>query len=124
MAQDPVTSADEGRTRGMLRDARKCDRAGESITVRFYGTSVALTDVPGTEPIVIEATVDGGPPVAVTRLSPDKVGSRRSARKYARYWWAPELPPGEHTVKFTVKALPEGTSFYAGQLWIVGKPLR
>jgi hypothetical protein len=116
MAKDPVTSADAGRTLGMLRDAVKCDRVGESITVRFNGSAVALTDVPGPEPIVIEAAVDGGQPVAVPR--------HESPRLYARYWWTPTRPAGEHTVKFTVKTLPEGTSFYAGQLWVVGKPLR
>lgn len=118
MAKDPVTGADAWRTLGMLRDARKCDHAGESITVRFNGTAIACTDVPGTEPIVIETTVDGGQPVAVTRVSNDQM------RKYARYWWTGELPPGDHTVKFTVKTLPAGVSFYAGQFWVVGKPLQ
>jgi len=115
MAKDPVTSADAGRTWGMLREARKCDRAGESITVRFNGSAVALTDIPGPEPIAIEVTVDGGQPVEASR--------KEAPRLYARYWWTPTLPPGEHTVKFTVKTLPEGMSYYAGQLWVVGTPL-
>jgi hypothetical protein len=114
---DPVTSAVLGRTTGMLRFARRCDRVGETITVRFQGTSLALTDVPGTEPIVIEMAIDGGEPVAVTRLSSEPT------RTYARYWWTPALPAGEHTVTYTVRSLPAGTSFYAGQLWVVGKPL-
>lgn len=118
MASDPVTGADRGRTEGMLRGARRCDRVGESVTVRFRGTGVALTDVPSVEPIVLEAVIDGGEPVALSRASSE------GTRLYARYWWTPEQPPGEHTVTFTVKALPEGTSFYAGQFWIVGEPLR
>jgi lysophospholipase L1-like esterase len=109
MAKDPVTGADAGRTKGMLRDARRCDRPGESITMRFNGTAVAFTDVPSVEPIVIEVTIDGGAPATVARLSSEKI------RLYARYWRTPELAPGDHTLKLTVKALPEGTAFYAGQ---------
>jgi hypothetical protein len=118
MASDPVTSADRGRTEGMLRGARRCDRVGESVTVRFRGTGVAFTDVPSVEPITVEAVIDGGEPVTLSRASSE------ATRLYARYWWTPELPAGEHTVTFTVRTLPEGIPFYTGQFWIVGEPLR
>jgi hypothetical protein len=116
MATDPVTSADAGRTFGMLRGARKCDHVGESITVRFNGSAVALTDIPGPDPIVIDVAVDGGQPVEAPR--------KEATRLYARYWWTPTLPPGDHTVVFTVKTIPPATAFYAGQLWFVGRPMR
>jgi hypothetical protein len=45
-------------------------------------------------------------------------------RKYARFRYVPELSPGEHTVKFTVKALPEGTSCYLGEFLIAGMAVR
>jgi lysophospholipase L1-like esterase len=118
MAKDPVMKADAGRTKGMLRDARKCDRAGESITVRFNGTAVGISDVPGVEPIELEVTIDDKPAKLVKRMSDDKM------RKFARFWYTPELSAGEHTVKFTVKTLPEGVSFYAGHLLIAGVALK
>jgi lysophospholipase L1-like esterase len=117
MATDPVVGADRGRTTGMLREARRCDHAGASVTLRFHGTTVAFTGIPDTQPSVVEVVVDGGAPVTVSRVTKDP------KRTYARYWWVPELPAGDHTVKFTVQSLPEGTSFYAGQFWVVGQPL-
>ena len=116
MATDPVTSADAGRTRGMLRATMKTAQQGASITVGFRGTAVGFSDIPGVEPIELEATIDGETTIPISRRSPDGM------RKYARFWYTPELPPGEHTVRFTVKSLPEGVAFYAGQLLIAGEP--
>ena len=45
-------------------------------------------------------------------------------RLYARFWYLPEQMPGEHTVVFTVKNVPQGEWFYAGQLLIVGTLIR
>lgn len=115
MATDPVVGLDRGRTRGMLRQAVKCDRAGESFSVRFRGTTVGISDIPTPEPIGLEATIDGTKRVAVSR--------KEGERKYARFWYVPELPFGEHTVTFTVKALPAGISFYEGQILVAGEPL-
>ena len=108
MATDPVTTVDAGRTHDMLRAAVKCDLVGASVTVHFNGTTVALSDIPSVELIVIEATIDGAKTVEAKRVTNDGV------RRYARFWWVPELPAGEHTVKFTVKSLPANTSFANG----------
>ncbi len=118
MATDPVTSADAGRTRGMLRATMKTAQQGASITVRFIGTAAGFSDIPGVEPIEIAATIDGERTIPISRKSPDGM------RKYARFWYTPELPPGEHVVRFTVKSLPAGVAFYAGQLLIAGEPVR
>ena len=114
--KDPVYRESFGRTHAMLRGAVKCGRAGETITVRWNGTTVGISDIPYGEPSIIEAIVDGGKPITAERIQREKV-------KYSRFWYLPEQVPGEHTVTFTVKKLPAGQSFYAGQLLIIGKPL-
>ena len=117
-ASDVVYADDRGRTHAMLRGAVKCDRAGASITVKWNGTTVGMSDIPYGEPCVIEAVVDGGTPVTMQRIQTEKI------RKYARFWYLPEQAPGEHTATFTVKSIPESTWFYAGQLLVVGTPVR
>jgi lysophospholipase L1-like esterase len=117
ISKDAVYTDDKGRTHAMLRGAVKCNRAGESITVKWNGTTVGMSDIPYGEPCVIEAVIDGGKPVTMKRLQTEKI------RKYARFWYLPEQAPGVHTVTFTLKTIPDGTWFYAGQLLIVGSPL-
>lgn len=116
MATDPVLKADAGRTRGMLREARRCDKAGATLTVQFDGTAVGISDVPATTPIVIEAVIDGGKPLIRS--------ATEQPRKYARFWYTPELPPGRHTVTYTIKSLPPDTACYLGHLLVVGTPAR
>ena len=110
---DPVYSESFGRTHAMLRGAMKCDRAGASITVTWNGTAVGVSDIPYGKPSALEAVVDGGQPITAERAQTESV-------KHSRFWYLPEQKPGEHTVTFTVKQLPEGQSYYAGQLLIVG----
>jgi lysophospholipase L1-like esterase len=118
IASDAVYTDDRGRTQAMLRGAVKCDRPGASITVKWNGTTVGMSDIPYGVPCVVEAVVDGGKPILMKREQTEKW------RKYSRFWYLPEQTPGEHTVTFTVKEVPEGEWFYAGQLLIVGKPVR
>jgi lysophospholipase L1-like esterase len=115
-SKDVVYIDDRGRTHGMLRGAVKCQRAGESITVKWNGTTVGMSDIPYGEPCVVEAVVDGGKPVTMKRLQTEKI------HKYARFWYLPEQAPGLHTVTFTLKFIPEHSWFYAGQLLMVGSP--
>ena len=117
-ATDAVYTDDRGRTHAMLRGAVKCSHAGPSITVKWSGTTVGMSDLPYGEPCVIEAVVDGGKPIIMQRVQTEKV------HKYARFWYLPEQTPGEHTVVFTVKQIPQGEWFYAGQLLIVGTLIR
>ncbi len=113
---DPVYTESRGRTHAMLRGAVKCRRSGESVTVKWHGTNVAISDIPYGEPALLEAVVDGGTPIIVKR-------TQREPTKHARFWYLPSQPPGDHTVTFTVKELPAGQSFYMGQLLIVGELL-
>ncbi|MCX6909956.1 MAG: SGNH/GDSL hydrolase family protein [Verrucomicrobia bacterium] len=117
-SKDPVYTDDRGRTQDMMRGAVKCNRAGETITVKWNGTTAGMSDIPYGEARVIEAVIDGGKPVTMKRLPTKEV------RKHARFWYLPEQAPGPHTVTFTTKMIPEGTWFYAGQLLIVGTPVK
>jgi lysophospholipase L1-like esterase len=117
-SMDVVYIDDRGRTHGMLRGAVKCQRAGESITVKWNGTTVGMSDIPYGEPCVVEAVIDGGKPVTMNRLQTEKI------HKYARFWYLPEQTSGLHTVTFTLKSIPEDSWFYAGQLLIVGSPVQ
>ena len=114
---DAVYTEDKGRTHAMLRGAVKCDMVGETITVKWNGTTVGISDIPYGDGYTIEAVVDGGAPITVKRMQTEKI------RKYARFWYLPEQTPGAHTVTFTIRDLPIGSHAYAGQLLIVGTPL-
>ncbi len=51
-------------------------------------------------------------------------GSRKETRnaeqKMGRFFFIPEQVPGEHTVRFEVRGLPDNMSYYVGPLLIVG----
>ncbi len=115
---DSVYTDGTTRTKNMLREAVKCSRAGETITVRWNGTTVGFSDIPCGDSMVVEAVIDGKPPITMERkqTKPD--------RKLSRFWYLPAQPPGEHEVCYTVKQLPAGESFYAGQFLIVGTPIK
>lgn len=115
--KDPVYTESRGRTHAMLRGAVKCEKAGASVTVKWNGTVVGISDIPYGQTMVVEAVVDGGAPIRVER-------TQREKTRHARFWYLPEQKPGEHTVTFTVKELPAGQAFYMGQLLIVGQPVR
>lgn len=117
-AKDAAYTDDRGRTHGMLRGAVKCQRAGETITLKWNGTTVGLSDIPYGEPCIVDAVIDGGKPITMKRLQTEKI------HKFARFWYLPEQVPGTHTVTFTLKSIPEGTWFYAGQLLVIGSPGR
>lgn len=116
-ATDAVYRDDFGRTRAMLRGAVKCAQVGETITVRWNGTTVGFSDIPHGGVMVVEAVVDGGQPVVRERKR------TQEPRMHARFWYLPALPPGEHTAVFTVKTIPEGAACYAGQILVIGTPL-
>lgn len=111
---DPVYNDDAGRTKAMLRGAVKCSRTGETITVRWRGTTVGFSDIPYGGTMVVEAFIDGKTKVTFERVQ------REVKHKYARFFYLPEQEPGEHTVTLTVTQLPDGVSFYAGHILIVG----
>jgi len=114
---DEVFRSDLGRTRAMLRGAVKCTQVGETITVRWNGTTLGLSDIPNIGVMVVEGVVDGGKPFVRERMR------THEPRMHSRFWYLPAVPPGDHTAVFTVKTLPEGATFYAGQILVIGTPL-
>ena len=111
---DPVYNDDKGRTHAMLRGGVKCSQTGATLTVKWTGTSLGLSDIPYGEPTTVEAAIDGGKPLVFSRAQSEQ------KHKYARFWYLPEQSPGPHTVTFTVKSLPPGNTFYAGQILVIG----
>jgi len=99
---------------GFLRGAVKCTTAGETITVQWNGTTIGFSDIPQGTDMEVEITIDNNAPITVKRPQTEKI------KRYARFFYLPEQTPGEHTATLRVKTLPEGLSFYAGQILIVG----
>jgi hypothetical protein len=121
-AVDPQTDAvyrdDFGRTDAMLRGAMKCANAGGTITVKWNGTTIGFSDIPQGNGMEVEVSIDGAQvPLRIKRPQTE------SQRRYARFFYLPEQSPGEHTAILSVKQLPEGISFYAGQILVIGTRL-
>jgi hypothetical protein len=112
---DAIYAEDFGRTDAMLRGAMKCDRAGETITFQWNGSTIGFSDIPQGSGMEVEVTIDQiQPPITIQRPQTD------STRHYARFFYLPEQAPGQHTAVLRVKQLPEGMSFYAGQILVIG----
>jgi hypothetical protein len=93
----------------------KCDQAGETVTVKWNGTTIGFSDIPQGSSMEVEVTIDRAPtPITVKRPQTE------SKRRYARFFYLPEQAPGEHTAVLRVKSLPAGMSFYAGQILVIG----
>jgi hypothetical protein len=69
---------------------------GEAITVQFEGTHIGLFDIGGPDSGRLKVTVDGGEPFLVDRFTPYNDHNRN------QYVFLPELPNGNHTVRFEV----------------------
>jgi hypothetical protein len=62
----------------------------------------------------VEVTIDGAlTPIVIQRPQTESI------RRYARFFYLPEQSPGGHTATLKVTKLPEGVSFYAGQVLVV-----
>jgi lysophospholipase L1-like esterase len=115
---DAIYREDFGRTDAMLRGAMKCDKAGQTITVKWNGTTIGFSDIPQGSGMEVEVTIDHAQtPITIQRPQTERI------RRYARFVYLPEQSPGEHTAVLRVKRLPEGTSFYAGQILVIGAAL-
>ena len=114
---DAVYRDDFGRTHAMLRGAVKCARAGESLTVRWHGTTIGFSDIPQGGGMEVEVAIDGAAPVVIRRPQTE------ARRRYARFFYLPEQAPGDHTAVLRVRTLPDGLCFYAGQVLVAGRPL-
>ena len=112
---DAIYRDDFGRTDAMLRGAMKCAKPGETITFKWNGTTIGFSDIPQGSVMEVEVTIDHAQvPITIKRPQTE------SLRRYARFFYLPEQPPGEHIAILSVKQLPEGLSFYAGQILVIG----
>ena len=116
--KDAVYRDDFGRTHAMLRGGVKCDQAGETVTVKWSGTTIGFSDIPQGGEMVVEVAIDSQPPVVIKRPQTEP------RRKFARFFYLPEQAPGDHTAVLRVKSLPAGMSYFAGQVLVVGKVMR
>jgi lysophospholipase L1-like esterase len=115
---DVVYRDDFGRTEAMLRGAMKCDQAGETVTIKWNGTTIGFSDIPQGSGMEVEVTIDRAQaPLTIKRPQTESI------RRYARFFYLPEQSPGEHTAVLRVRQLPEGMSFYAGQILVIGTAL-
>lgn len=113
---DTVYRDDFGRTDAMLRGALKCDRVGETLTMKWTGTTIGFSDIPQGNGMAVEVTIDHAAPLTIKRVQSE------SSHRYARFFYLPEQAPGAHTAVLKVTKLPEGLSFYAGQILVIGTP--
>jgi hypothetical protein len=112
---DPVYRDDFGRTHAMLRGAVKCDKAGETITIKWNGTTIGFSDIPQGHGMEVEVLIDQAPsPITIRRTQTETI------HRYARFFYLPEQSLGEHTAVLRVKRLPADVSFYAGQILVIG----
>lgn len=112
---DAVYRDDFGRTDAMLRGAIKCDKIGETITVKWTGTTIGFSDIPQGNGMEVEVALDGAAPIVIKRVQSE------SWRRYARFFYLPEQAPGAHTAVLKVTKLPDGLCFYAGHVLVIGK---
>ena len=114
---DTIYQEDFKRTGGMLRDAVKCSKAGETVKVKWNGTTIGFSDIPYGSGCKIQITIDKGKPFTMERKQTEKP-------KYARFFYLPELPVGEHTAELKVTELPAGVEYYLGQILVVGSVIQ
>ncbi len=105
------------RTDGMLRGAVKCNKAGESVKIKWTGTTLGFSDIPCRNACKIEITIDKRKPFTIERMQADK-------KNKADIFYLPEQTPGEHTATIRILELPAGTEYYMGQILVVGSVLK
>ncbi|MEK6795502.1 MAG: GDSL-type esterase/lipase family protein [Spirochaetota bacterium] len=115
--KDPIYREDFGRTHAMLRGAMKCSAVGETVTMRWKGTTIGFSDIPQGTGMEVEVIIDDAAPLIIKRTQTEKI------KRYARIFYLPEQSPGEHTAVVRIKELPDGVSSYAGQILVVGAAL-
>jgi len=66
------------------RGAIKFDQAGETITVKWNGTTLGFSDIPQGKDMEVEVTIDKAESITVKRPQTDM------RRRYARFFYLPE----------------------------------
>ncbi|MEM1446172.1 MAG: SGNH/GDSL hydrolase family protein [Planctomycetota bacterium] len=100
--RDAVYTADPRRTRAMLNGAVRTHRVGETVTVEWEGTAIALSFIVQGEGTALTFRINGGEPITATFDQPSK------KNLFASFHYLPEQPQGHHTATIEVTALPAG----------------
>ncbi len=104
------------RTDGMLRGAVKCNKAGESVRIKWKGTTLGFSDIPCGSSCKIQIIIDKGKPITIERRQTDR-------RNKAGLFYLPEMSPGEHTAVIKIMELPAGEEYFMGQILVIGNVL-
>ena len=113
---DTIYREDYKRTNRMLRGAVKCNKVGESVKIKWNGTTLGFSDIPYGSGFKVLVTIDDADPITIER-------TQREKRKYSRFFYLPEQPPGEHIVVLQITELPDGVEYYMGQILVIGTVL-
>ncbi len=92
MTSDPIAS----RFKTFMPTIVKCNKIGESITLKFNGTVAGAVDLVGPNTGQIKVSVDGQPSVLRQRFDHYCTYHR------TQFFFLPELPAGDHTVRFEI----------------------
>lgn len=111
--KDTIYSEGYKRTDGMLRGAVKCRKVGESIGIKWKGTTLGFSDIPCGSGGKIQITVDKGKPITIERKQPNK-------QNKADFFYLPEQSPGEHSAVLKIIELPDGAEYFIGQILVIG----
>ncbi|MFM7181348.1 MAG: GDSL-type esterase/lipase family protein [Verrucomicrobiales bacterium] len=115
VAKDPIIARGQDRSSSMFPAAVKTSAQGATLTIRFKGTTAGFIDLPGPEETRVSAFIDGKGPVVISRKE-----TYRAEQRMGRFFFLPEMKPGEHTVRFEITKLPENMTYYVGPLLVVG----
>jgi hypothetical protein len=105
------------RTDDMLRGAVKSSRVGESVKIKWKGTTLGFSDIPCRSACKIEITIDKGKTFTIERKQADK-------KNKADLFYLPEQTPSEHTAMIRILELPAGEEYFMGQILVVGTVLQ
>ena len=115
LATDPIIARGKDRSMTMFPAAVKTSSEGAAVTIRFNGTTAGFIDLPGPEETKITAFIDGKEPIVVSRKE-----THHAEQRMGRFFFLPDMEPGDHTVRFEVTKLPDNMSYHVGPLLIVG----
>jgi len=115
--KDTVYSEGYKRTDDMLRGGVKCSKVGETVKIKWKGTTLGISDIPNVVGCKIQITIDNGNPITIERWQANKYCN-------AGLFYLPEQTPGEHTAKIKIMELPTGEEYFMGQILVVGTVLK
>ncbi|WP_111708499.1 SGNH/GDSL hydrolase family protein [Lutibacter citreus] len=119
---DETYKNDIFRTSQMLGDALKCSSEGETLRIEWEGKIIGFSTIPLGEGTEVEVSIDGGISKVFKFKQKASKFKNKPARKFANFFYAPELNEGKHKATLKVTKLAKGNNFYVGQFLVFGTP--